>query len=279
MLQISGSIRLEESINTLTGLGLKLVQAKVYVALVKSGPACVREISDLSKVPRTDLYRILEELEKKGLVERVIATPTKFKATPLFDSINMLLQRRREESLELEKKALKLQHDHQMAISIESTTKDKTEFILVPSGRVMEKMANNIDCAQKSLEVVLSYKRFSHVVFTYVEKIQEALFRGVNCRFVVEKDEKEQLSLKYAELCGKNTTCRVKSVVATPQTIFAIFDQKTVFIIENSPSSKEESSSLWSNNSSLVALASDHFEVLWERSMKVKNNKISCGNA
>ena len=266
---------MEESVNTLTCLGLKLVQAKVYVALAKSSPLSIREISDLSKVPRTDLYRILEELEKKGLAERVIAAPTKFKATPLFDCINMLLQCRREESLELEKKALKLQHDHQMAINIESTVKGKTEFILVPSGRVMEKMANNIDCAQKSLDVVLSYKRFSHVVFTYVEKIQEALSRGVNCRFVVEKDEREQLSTKYSELCGKNTSCRVKSVAAMPQTIFAIFDEKAVFIIENIPSGVEKSS-LWSNNSSLVALASDHFDVLWERSMQVKNEKIPC---
>ena len=235
---------MEESLNTLTGLGLKFVQAKVYLALVKSGPTCVREISDLSKVPRTDLYRILEELEKKGLAERIIATPTKFKATPLVDCINMLLQRRREESLELEKKALKLQHDNQMAISVESSAKSKTEFILVPSNRVMEKMANNIDSSQKSLDVVLSFKRFSHVVFIYIEKIQEALSRGVKCRFVVEKDEKEQLSLKYTELCGKNTSCRVKSVAAAPQTIFAIFDQKAVFIIESSPSSLEESSSL-----------------------------------
>ena len=114
-------------IDTLTGLGLKLVQAKVYVALAKSGPLSVREISVLSKVPRTDLYRILEELEKKGLAERVIATPTKFKATPLVDCINMLLQRRREESLELEKKAFKLQHDHQMVTNNESPLKGKTE--------------------------------------------------------------------------------------------------------------------------------------------------------
>ena len=185
----------------------------------------------------------------------------------------MLLQGRREESLELEKKAFKLQQDHQVVINNESPLKGKTEFILVPSGRVMEKMANNIDCSQESLDVVLSYKRFSHVVFTYIEKIQEALSRGVECRFVVEKDEKEQLSTKYTELCGKNTSCRVKSVAAMPQTIFAIFDKKSVFIIENLPSSLEESSSLWSNNSSLVALASDHFEVLWERSMKVKNKK------
>ena len=38
MVSNSGPICLEESINTLTGLGLKVVQAKVYVALVKSGP-------------------------------------------------------------------------------------------------------------------------------------------------------------------------------------------------------------------------------------------------
>ena len=188
----------------------------------------------------------------------------------------MLLQHRKDENLELEKKAFILQHDHSMAINNESAVKGKTEFILVPSSRVMEKMANNIDFSQKSVDVVLSYNRFSHVVFVYVEKIQEALSRGVKCRFVVEKDEREELSLKYTELCGKNTSCRVKSVATMPQTMFAIYDQKSVFIIENSPSRLAESPSLWSTNSSLVALATDHFEVLWDRSLKVKNQKTHC---
>jgi sugar-specific transcriptional regulator TrmB len=46
----------EESIGALVGLGLALVQSKVFSALAESGCATIHGISELSNVPRQDIY-------------------------------------------------------------------------------------------------------------------------------------------------------------------------------------------------------------------------------
>ena len=55
----------------LTNLGLTPVQARVYLALVESGPLRISAISKASDVARPDVYRILSNLEKIGLVEKI----------------------------------------------------------------------------------------------------------------------------------------------------------------------------------------------------------------
>lgn len=89
----------QQAVATLSDLGLTTTQAKVYLTLVKSESSTIETISNLSKVARTDLYRITHELEKKGLVERILANPTQFKPIPLAECLPVLLQRKNQESL------------------------------------------------------------------------------------------------------------------------------------------------------------------------------------
>ena len=94
----------DKDVETLTSLGLTVLQAKVYLALVKSGDLTIKEISKNADVARQDLYRITSELQKLGLVERLITIPTKFRAMELTHGISILLQLRREKEAEMEKK-------------------------------------------------------------------------------------------------------------------------------------------------------------------------------
>ena len=66
--------------NSLTSLGLSLAAAKVYLAGLELGAASVLELARKSKVKRTTIYGVLEELKahnlfettKKGVKERLI---------------------------------------------------------------------------------------------------------------------------------------------------------------------------------------------------------------
>jgi len=56
-------------------------------------------------VARTEIYRALEELQKRGLVEREISRPYKFKATPLKSGLKILMLQRLQQYEEMQKKA------------------------------------------------------------------------------------------------------------------------------------------------------------------------------
>jgi len=61
----------EYYLEVLTSFGLKLQEAKIYLACLKLGQATVSQISSESQIQRTFVYDILEDLIEQGLISSV----------------------------------------------------------------------------------------------------------------------------------------------------------------------------------------------------------------
>src|SRR3989338_8673497 len=57
---------------------LNIYEAKVWLALLSKGIASAREVADLSGVPRSRTYDVLESLEKRGFAITKIGKPVKY---------------------------------------------------------------------------------------------------------------------------------------------------------------------------------------------------------
>jgi len=62
--------------------GLNSYEAKIWVALLSRGVSSAGELSDISNVPRSRSYDVLESLEKKGFIVMKIGKPIKYIAVP-----------------------------------------------------------------------------------------------------------------------------------------------------------------------------------------------------
>jgi sugar-specific transcriptional regulator TrmB len=82
----------EEDIQILTNLGLTIVQARTYLALAKLGTATIKTISKSANIARQNMYNVMPALQQKGLIEKVITTPTMYKATPMQEGLEILLR-------------------------------------------------------------------------------------------------------------------------------------------------------------------------------------------
>ena len=85
----------EAVVQTLTRLGLTISQAKVYFDLLRLEKATVNTISKHSKMARQQVYRVLAELQDKGLVEKIISIPTEFEPVPIEDCMFVLIERKK----------------------------------------------------------------------------------------------------------------------------------------------------------------------------------------
>jgi len=259
----------EEDIATLKALGLTIVQSKVYLALATANALTIGALSDRSKVPRTDLYRVIKELEQKGLVERIIAAPVEFNAISLKEGINVLINRKNQETHELLEKAENLIQSYSAPKSdSEFTDNIISRFILVPHTRVVERLRKAIDATQGSIDLAVSWRRFASGVFLFQEKIEESLSRKVKWRFIIERHEKGKDSFNPMNLLPKSPLLSFRCVSPEPETIVGIYDRKEVFVIERSTARLSESAALWSNSKSLLALATSYFEKLWDTAIK-----------
>jgi sugar-specific transcriptional regulator TrmB len=96
-----------EEIQLLMDIGFTKTQAKLYLTLLKLEEADGRALSEKANVPRPEVYRTLSELEKKGLVEKEISTPYRFKATPLNFGLQILMSQRAQQFKEVQEKKRK----------------------------------------------------------------------------------------------------------------------------------------------------------------------------
>ena len=84
----------QEDIQNLIDLGLTFVESKIFLSLIQAGTMKAQTLSHVTKTSRADVYRTLERLQNKGLVEKQITKPTMFSAIPIKDAIRIMIERK-----------------------------------------------------------------------------------------------------------------------------------------------------------------------------------------
>ena len=121
----------DEEIELLMDLELTFLQAKTYLALAMLEKAEVKKISKISNIARQDVYRIMPTLEKLGLAEKIIATPTLYKATPLKEGAFLLFQKRANKNTTLKEKIKLISNNDCKGRNINAINhEENTQFII-----------------------------------------------------------------------------------------------------------------------------------------------------
>lgn len=258
----------DKDVEALTKLGLTFLQAKVYLALANSISLTIREISKTAKVARQDLYRITSELQKLGLVERVLTTPTEFRAVELTSAVSILLQRIHKKEAERQKQVMELLQRHKDGNSKVKTKEMKPLFIMVPEKEDALRAIKALENAETSMVSVISLKKFlSLILNTRKFRLTNALKRGVKLRFIIEKPEDEMSMPKIVETYRKKYSFEIRYLPAAPPAHLGLFDKKEVFINTSTEGGLAKTPILWSNSPGLIAVVHDYFEILWLTAM------------
>ena len=72
----------KDFLNRLKDFGLNSYESKLWIALLSRGVSTAGELSDISNVPRSRAYDVLESLEKKGFIVMKVGKPIKYLAVP-----------------------------------------------------------------------------------------------------------------------------------------------------------------------------------------------------
>jgi sugar-specific transcriptional regulator TrmB len=224
-----------------------------------------KEIAKESGVARSDVYRVMESLEKLGLVERAISAPCKYSAIRMEDALVVLVRRRKAETSELQANARevikKLKRD-----GLDSTVRElETEFVLIPAQKpFLNRVKAAIDGAQKTIDVLLSWRRFFEgLTSVFSENLSRSCHRYVQTRFIVENPPLGEAETALIESLGSMPHCQIRFVFEQPKVIMGIYDQKAITLVVNPVTRLSGSPALWSNSQSLITMAQDYFDMLW----------------
>jgi len=262
---------------TLMHLGLTASQAKVYLALLKLETDNKGiTIAKFAEIPRQDVYRLLDELQQIGIVQKMLTRPATFRCVPAVETVSILLERRMRDFSQLKREADTFVKNAENTIHEQLNLPGNDQFILISEREAITfKAREEIENLKVSLSDITPSTELVPWLTVLSKSVEGALNRGVKIRWITEKPADTSSISKFLQTHSEYENFEVKFISSPLKAKIGIFDSKEVLLGININSGFAHSPALWSNNPSFAAIAENYFDSCWKRGRALNPEKIS----
>jgi sugar-specific transcriptional regulator TrmB len=253
-----------EEVGFLSEIGFTKSQATVYLALLKLEEADVRRLFEKTNIPRSEIYRILKELQKKGLVAKKITTPYLYTPTPMHFGLQLMIIKRIQRCKEIQEKTKNFLRKYQ---SKEGETLLELQYQLTMfegRTRLMQIIKSQHENVERSVNILTTLPRWLQILHFCFGNYEKALDKGVRYQIVLEALEDEIVSHENIQALLKRQNFELRLTGSSLATNAAIFDDNEVTVNFFPSRSLAESPLIWTNHPSFISMCQDHFEKIWK---------------
>ena len=274
----------EELTKTLVDLGLKKLDAKVYIMLSKTGPQRAKQITRLLRVSKQQLYPSLKTLRSMGLVNSTLEHPARFAAVKFDEALDLFAKAKMEEAKTIRQKRGSLLSDWQSIVIREA--EDKSAKFTVIEGRkyVYSKIQQMIQETKSQLSMITTVPSLVRAdQFGAIDTVfNHPLKEKIKFRFLTEVSDGNAKAIKnLLKRTGSQAVCFEGRTPDLGQRlnnrILIKDDDETLFLIETEEDlfgAKGEGTGLWTNSKTLVKAFTTLFEDLWNKSSEIEKRVI-----
>ncbi len=220
---------------------LNLYEAKVWTALLSRGVSTAGELSNISDVPRSRTYDILESLEKKGFIVMKVGKPIKFVALKPEEVVERVKRNLVVNAQEKSKRLEQLKGDDVLD-ELTGLYSNGVKFVepsdLSGSLRGRQNMYNHLDMmirgSEKNVTLVTTADGLNRKMEMLMPAFEKARKRGISIRVaapITSDNIKVAKDLsKFAEV-RDTTSAKFEgrfAIVDTHQMMLMLMDDKTV---------------------------------------------------
>lgn len=250
-------------VDVFTSLGLSNRQARVYLALLKTGDTKAKIVAAYAQVERQEVYNLIEELHQKGLVEQNLTAPTSYTATPIDKAITLLIEQKSDELVYLTNKATKLVTKLTQTPNV--CVGQKHCFGTIFEGSRGKQYIAAIQETRQSIDFVTSWTRFNQQNLQDEPLFYSKLKKGVNVRYIIEKPAKCALPRWVESVKEKYRNFEIRTQPDPTVASIAIFDQKKAVIAYDAQANLNDGPDLWTTHRPLTVLCQTYFDVAWRQ--------------
>jgi len=225
---------------------LNIYETKVWLALLAKGIASAGEVAEMSGVPRSRTYDVLESLEKRGFAIMKLGKPVKYIAVKPNIVIEKLKSKTINEANEKVSSISKLKEtdeyqelEHLYVTGIKPIKREDISASLRGKSIIYNHIKELLENAGKEVTIcssaqeVMSKARFFSLIFEKLKKSK------IKMKIALSGDEKE------IEKINKKFKIKVQPITIDSR-FFIIDNEQVVFIIANS-NLPEEEIAIWLN--------------------------------
>lgn len=218
---------------------LNIYEVKVWTALLSRGVAAAGELADISGVPRSRSYDVLENLEKKGFIIMKLGKPIKYiavKPEEILKRIRKKVQEDAEQQLEMLQKVNNTDIYREIELlykqGIDKIEPSDLSGVLKGRRNVYDHLKTIIANAEKSVSIMTTEKGLIRKVELLKSVIKKAKGNGVKIKIVapikelsfISKEVKDAIELRAAD---ENTKARFV-LVDGKELLFMLADDQDV---------------------------------------------------
>ncbi|MEM3730857.1 MAG: helix-turn-helix domain-containing protein [Candidatus Bathyarchaeia archaeon] len=252
---------LETIEKTLHRLGLSKNEIRVYIYIARTGEHKASEISEALSLHRTETYRILRDLEKKGLISSVFEKPLKFIATPFEKALDILIETKKMKINLLEKKKDSLV-DLWLSLPKPETEHERKEVFQILEGeeQISLKADEILDNARKEVLTFISENDVANFYHSgLLDKLASLSKESVNVNLLSNYSPKNCFFIEKVKV--KNSKYALSNTEELPT--FIIADDEHLLLLIRKNNGKKKVAALWTNYEAFIKSLKALFKELW----------------
>jgi sugar-specific transcriptional regulator TrmB len=255
--------------DTLSRFGLLKNEIRVYLYLARAGEKKAGEIAEAISLHRTETYRILRDLEKKGIVFSAFEKPLKFTAVPLDKAIDLLIDAQKMKIMLLEKEKPSLVEIWLSLPQPKVESAKKEIFQILEGGQQIVLKANELlEKTKKEFQIFAPGEYLAHLYHSdFTDKLKKQMGR-LDISLLTEDSPKSIFFMEQMHWPGQ----RHRTVESRDLPCFMISDRKELLVAfresdvltDSADKKKVRTVALWTNYSAFVATLQMLFSKLFE---------------
>ncbi len=257
---MSAPVLSERTEKALRDIGLTEYESQAYLSLLTSGEETAENISQLSNIPYTKVYSVLESLEARGWVEHGSGRPRKYYPRSPTDAL-------RSEEISLESR---FEENQSLIIDELQPRYEKKEIKEIPElwivrGEVnsFNKILELLEKAKKEIMLAIPtipeqmlpmYPDFSLKMFSFLNKLRDSSIdvKVLTTMEMISLMDKGDFGVADIRICEKMFGGGV-----------VIDGQETILFLDLVHPSGPDTA-IWSDHETLTGIAKIYFQYLWE---------------
>ena len=244
--------------------GITRNEARVLVFLAKTGPSKASEVARAVQINRTETYRTIRNLQRRGLVEATLERPVRFQSVPFDKCLQVLIDERKAKLRLLEQRGETLRRQFE-EIRVEPFARELERFQVVEGRlRIEQRLQSMYAKAEKSVMGVLSSSELLRADTSGLfDLLAHGASLGLRVRVITAITRS---NLDVVEKLQETFEVRHLDLKAKPiPRVSIIDDNEALFEIttaDETPRTGEEVA-LWINSRAFIRNLQAYFEEMW----------------
>ncbi len=264
----------QETLDKLEDIGLNMYERKIYAALLGRGVSTAGELSEMTNVPRSRAYDVLESLAEKGFVVIKSSKPMEYVSIPPREAIENI---KKQHQRDLQEKLNRLESfkESDAVEELENLYDQGVELVepsemsgsLKGSHQISQHLGTMFQEAEETIKIVTTEEGLRDLEENHLDLLKEAREKGVNVQVLAHVTDSNRDSYSNLKEFAEVRHLPRENEFDIPNGRFAIVDDALTMSMTHDQVHSTQDTAFWTKSDHMSKQTMEPvFNMLWHHS-------------